>query len=274
VHEGSMPSERADERCRMVSNLSTIGFQFADDSAFQDAMQRLTAEAFERLACDPGDYAIWRSRTSAEIWFHITGDRDAAGVLVDRAVVGLTPFFEGVSDVPIEIVEAVIRPGDNDFEGAFLAWVNPDPELGVGAHQIVFDAVDFAAHCDRQMPFVAQAKLTGFAREISVLASDDQGALARMSSSARSFMSIGLFANADSASPDHVAPSSNALLTARLIEHRVLMNEETNAPFHWLQVQTADATFDILADPELIPAKLVDGALLQIGCLFIGRIVG
>lgn len=258
----------------MVSNLSTIGFHFDDDAAFHKTMQHLTADAFERLACGPGDYAIWRSRTSAEIWFHLTGERDETGALKDNGVVGLTPFFEGLSDVPIEVVEAVIRPGDNEFEGAFLAWVNPDEETGLGAHQIVFDAVDFAAHCDRPMPFQARAKLSGFAREIKIVEPSDKASRARAESTARSFMSIGLFPNMrPTAGGEGEAPSSNALLTGRIIEHTTLSNEATGAQFHWFLVQSADAAFDILADPELVPAGIAVGAIVQIGCLFFGRIV-
>ncbi len=259
----------------MVSNLSTIGFHFDDDAAFQTTMQRLTADSFERLACDPGDYAIWRSRTSAEIWFHITGERDASGALKDSDVVGLTPFFEGLSDVPIEVVETITRAGDNDFEGAFLAWVNPDEETGLGAHQIVFDAVDFAAHCDRPMPFLARAKLSGFARKIEIIKADDKSSQARAESTARSFMSIGLFPNLSPSSNDsNAAPSSNALLTGRVMEYSTLSNEETGEEFHWLLVQSADATFDIVADPAVVPKGMQIGDIVQIGCLFFGRIVG
>jgi hypothetical protein len=259
----------------VVSNLSTIGFEFADDDGFQTTMQRLAGDAFERLACDPGDYAIWRARTSAEIWFHIVGDRDAGGTLHDREVVGFTPFFEGLSDVAIEVVETVIRPGDNDFEGAFLAWVNPDETTGLGAHQIVFDAVDFAAHCDRPLPFLARAKLTGFARQIRLLGSADEVAVARASSNARSFMPLGLFTDRDPHGDDEAQPpSSHALLTGRVVEHSVLKNEETGGSYHWLLVQCADATFDIVADPELVIGDLPAGSIVEIGCLFFGRIVG
>ena len=69
-------------------------------------------------------------------------------------------------------------------------------------------------------------------------------------------------------------PSSNALLTARVVEHTTLTNEVTGAAFHWFLVQTADATFDILADPVLVPPGISAGTLLQVGCLFFGRIVG
>jgi hypothetical protein len=259
----------------VVSNLSTIGFEFDNEEGFQATMQRLAAEAFERLACDPGDYAIWRSRTGAEIWFHITGDRDAGGALTDRDVVGLTPFFEGLSDVSVEIVETVIRSGDNDFEGAFLAWVAPDEATGLGAHQVVFDAVDFAAHCDRPMPFMARAKFTGFARDIKVLGAADASALARAESSARAFMPIGLFAERDPHADGPVKPpSSHALLTGTVVEHSRLQNEETGAPYHWFLVQCADASFDIVADPQLVPNDLAAGVLVQVGCLFFGRLIG
>lgn len=258
----------------MVSNLSTIGFEFADDAGFQAAMQRLAADAFERLACDVGDYAIWRSRTGAEIWFHITGERSGDGTLDDSAVIGLTPFFEGLSDVPVEIVETVIRPTDNDFEGAFLAWVAPDEAVGLGAHQIVFDAVDFAAHCDRPMPFLARAKLVGFARAIRAIDPERGGSAARTASSARGFMPLGLFGNRDPLGDAPLAPpSSNAMVTGRIAEHSRLENEETGAVFHWLLVRTADAAFDIVADDELVVGTFAPGAIVEIDCLFFGRIL-
>ncbi len=258
----------------MVSNLSTIGFEFEDDAAFQTVMQRLASEAFERLACDAGDYAIWRSRTSAEIWFHITGARDAAGALVDKDVIGLTPYFEGLSDVPIEVVDSYVRNGDNEFEGAFLAWVSPDEESGLGAHQIVFDAVDFAAHCDRPMPFLARARLSGFARDIRVLDDEDEEGQARAASRARAFMPLGLFQERDTDDDaDPVAPSSHASLTGRIVEHSRLVNEESGGSFHWLLVQCGEATFDVVADPRLVPDDLTPGTLVQVGCLFFGRIL-
>jgi hypothetical protein len=257
----------------VVSNLSTIGFVFADDQSFTDTMQRLSADAFERLACGPGDYAIWRSRTGAEVWFHVTGTRDDQGQLRDREIIGLTPFFEGLSDVAIEVTEAITRPGESEFEGAFHAWVDPDAETGTGSHQIVFDAVDFAAHCDREMPFLARGKLSGFAREIRVLSADDETAAARADSTARSFMAIGLFTAKGQTGRDS-PPSSNALLTGQVVERAEFVNEETGAPFHWLLVRCADQTFDILADPDVVTDDIPVGAIVEVATLFFGRIIG
>lgn len=257
----------------MVSNLSTIGFAFADDAGFTDTMQRLSSGAFERLACGPGDYAIWRSRTGAEVWFHVTGDRGGDGHLKDHEIIGLTPFFEGLSDVAIEVTEAIARPGENEFEGAFHAWVDPDEETGTGVHPIVFDAVDFAAHCDRQMPFLARAKLAGFARDVRVLTDDDGTASAKAGSTARSFMAIGLFTAKDQ-DGEAAAPSSSALLTGEVIDCSELINEETGAAFRWLLVRCAEQTFDILADPDAINGVVKTGSIVEVATVFFGRIVG
>ena len=270
-----MPTLNSRGFTNVVSNLSTIGFVFADDPAFTDTMQRLSSNAFERLACGPGDYAIWRSRTGVEVWFHVTGNRDGDGHLKDNEIIGLTPFFEGLSDVAVEVTEAHTRPGDNEFEGSFHAWVDPDADTGTGVHPIVFDAVDFAAHCNREMPFLARAKLAGFAREVRVLTDDDANAAARADSTARSFMAIGLFAGKGQTGGAATQPSSNALLTGQVMEHSKLVNEETGAAFHWLLIRCADQTYDILADPAVIvsgdPAV---GSFVEVATVFFGRIVG
>jgi hypothetical protein len=88
-------------------------------------------------------------------------------------------------------------------------------------------------------------------------------------------MPLGLFADRDPLGDDPLPPpSSHAVLTGTVRETSKLQNEETAAPYHWLLVQCADATFDIVADPQLMPADLTAGSMVQIGCLFFGRLVG
>ena len=58
------------------------------------------------------------------------------------------------------------------------------------------------------------------------------------------------------------------------MEYSTLSNEETGEEFHWFLVQSADATFDIVADPAVVPKGVQIGDIVQIGCLFFGRIVG
>ena len=106
----------------MASNLSTIGFIFADEESFRTAMTACASDATVRLACAAGNYGIWRSRTGAEVWFHLGATRRRR----KPKFIGLTPFFEGQSDVALKITGPVARDGDNPFEGALTGWVSPD----------------------------------------------------------------------------------------------------------------------------------------------------
>lgn len=266
----------------MVSNLSTIGFDFHDEGAFRAMMSRLADEADARITTPDGEYAIWRSRTGAEIWFHLATDLGAEG---ERTIVGLTPFFEGKSDIAVEIEQALVRPDDNALEGALTGWVAPD-DMGTGAYPVMFDAVDFAVHKARELPDVWRARVACFARELKAYADADafdaasQGAEAGFA--AQSFIPIGLFEAADaideselgSATPEAAeTPRSTAVLTGRVVEHQRLVNEETGLAFHWLLVESLAATYDILADPEVVEGDITVGGTIEASCLLFGRIL-
>jgi hypothetical protein len=161
----------------MASNLSTIGFVFDDEDGFRSAMMACAEAATVRLPCLSGNYGIWRSRTGAEVWFHLAAAADGT-----TEIFGLTPFFEGQSEVSLKITGAIEREGDSEFEGAMTGWVSPD-QTGEGSYPVVFDAVDFAAHNATAWPAIRRVRLSGFAREMQVFATEDatmQPAVRRM----------------------------------------------------------------------------------------------
>ena len=213
----------------MASNLSSIGFVFADDAVFRDAVERLAGEAAERLACAAGEYAIWRSRTGAELWFHLAPP-DAA--TLEREIVGLTPFFEGRGEVPLTLTQRLQRPGDNAFEGGWSGWVVA-PDSGDYLHPIVFDAVDRAAAADLALPRRVAARITGFARKLDVYASEADYLVAnadRPQPSALAFLPMGLVAAAasDGEASAALTPASTAIITGRVTDHARLRNEAIN----------------------------------------------
>jgi hypothetical protein len=256
----------------VASNLSTIGFVFVDREEFAAAMTRLAGEAREHLGAAGGLYGIWRSRTGAEIWFQLTGEAGEGA----REIVGLTPFFEGVSDVEVRVTERFQRPEDTPFEGAVTAWVSPGEE-GEGAYPIVFDAVDFGAgQGSPDDGALARVRLSGFAREVKAFASPEAYDAAQMAEprlAAQCFIPLGLFSSASSEpeASGSTPPSSSALLTGEVIEHRLLVNEVTGRSFHWMLVDGLDATFDVLADPEVVSGDIVPGGTVEVACLFFGR---
>lgn len=264
----------------MASNLSSIGFHFTNEDEFAEAMSALAGAADDRVACEAGDYIVWRAPTGAELWFHLPlfGNEDVAADLA-----GLNPFFAGDCELTLKITERVSRPDDNEFEGAFTAWVSPDADTGEGSYPLVFEAVDFAAHSERMLPLTCRAKLTGFARELTIHADEDAFAAAQENGgdkvplAPQAFIPIGLFADSMRSEAEKSGggptPSPAALITGRIVKHHELVNGPGGRPYHWLVVESLDATFDIVADPEIVKGEPVEGATVMAACMLFGRLL-
>ena len=91
---------------------------------------------------------------------------------------------------------------------------------------------------------------------------------------AQSFFPVGLFAEADAKSAGkHAVPSSNALINGIVRGHRELVNEFTGQTFHWLEVESLSATYDIVASPGIISGDIIEGGIVQASCWLFGRIL-
>lgn len=269
----------------MASNLSTIGFTFGDDGAFEETMVKLANQAQQRLETSAGDYAIWRSRTGAEIWFHL-GARGAGGETGEsgeRAIIGLAPFYQGASDVRIAATELFQRPGDNVLEGLVHAWVEPD-ESGIGSYPLVFEAVDYAAHAGNDLPAAWRVRLACFCREIAVfdsvealLASDEDTQSPQLAPQA--LLPIGLFGadgegKATPGAGGAEVPEPTVLVRGVVKEHRRHQNEITGHGFHWMLVETYDATLDVVADADLLAREPAAGCAIEAYASVFGRRIG
>ena len=264
----------------MASNLSTIGFIYADEEAFRTAMTRYAADTMLQADFPAGSYGIWRARAGAEIWFHFGKGDDGT-----TEIFGLTPFFEGQSDIQLKITGPISRDGDTPFEGAFTGWVNPGDD-GEGRYPLVFDAVDFALNETSAWPAVRRVRLVGFARDVAAFGGEAAYYAARKTDNgsdspafaAQAFVPAGLFiaaeldaSNGEAEGAFPSAPSSEALLTGRIVEHQHCTNEATGRPFVWLLVESLDATFDIVADPAVITGEIIDGGTIEAAVWLFGR---
>lgn len=262
----------------MASNLETIGLAVGDRAAFEHLVAGLADAAREGLSTPVGDYAIWRSRSGAEVWLHLAPPQQD-GTDTMREIKGLTPFFDGASSIPLNIASRINRPEDNAFEGAYYAWVGADPSKpeATGDYPIVFDAVDFAAFTTQTLPAPARACICGFCRELKAYPDEQSFADAQTTGpgfAAQSFFPVGLFAQAEARNAGNSeAPSSNALINGIVKSHRKLVNDYTNQPFHWLEVESLSATYDILASPSVIEGELIEGGIVQASCWLFGRIL-
>lgn len=266
----------------MASNLSSIGFVFENAEDFQARAIALAAQARERLSCEACEYAIWRSRTGAELWFHLAsteGEADAS------EIIGLTPFFEGQSTVAMRITAAIERPEDNAHEGLLYGWVLSDGQIGGDAYPLVFDAIDFAAHASRPLPAAWNCRITGFCRDLKLHTTSESlpelGEGARIAPQA--FIPLGLFGDgeaetANAASPggdndNETPPEPMALLTGIVRAHKILTNEASRRTFHWMRVESLIATFDLVADPEIVSGTIKEGSIVETIAWLFGRVL-
>lgn len=258
----------------MASNLSTIGFHFANEQQFRETMMACAAEAADVLECPGGHYGLWTSRSGVQVWFHLS--RTQAG---EVEILGLTPFFDGKSDVMLTIRRAIQRPGDNAFEGSLEAVV----DTGHGdAYPLSFDAVDFALSGAQALPAKRRVRLSAFARDIAAYQDEASYYAAAEQTSgpvfaAQCFVPLGMFASEqkeeDAAASEPMQPAL-AYFTGRLVEHNRLVNEKSGHAFDWLMVETLGATFDVVADPQVIRGELLEGATVAVNALLFGRILG
>lgn len=262
----------------MASNLSTIGFQFADEQQFRDCMLACAGEAGDVLQCEPGSYGIWRSRSGAEIWFHLGKSSNG-----EVEIFGLTPFFEGKSEVMLGLRRVLHRAEENAFEGSLEGMVGPHDNGEGGSYPIVFDAVDFAISSAQHLPVKQRVRLSAFAREILGFADEAayyaaQEGQDRPVFAPQSFVPVGLFANEQSEEDPGAlqipVPASSAFFSGRVLEHNSLINETTGRPFAWLLVETLDATLDVLADPDIISGTITEDGIVQVSAVVFGRVLG
>lgn len=254
----------------MASNFDCIGLGVSNEAALGDLVVRLASAAKERLVTDAGEYAIWRSRSGAELWVHL-GPKEG-GDDAEREIIGVTPFFEGRSEVLLNLDEVFRRPDDNSHEGAFQGWVCHDADDDRGAYSLIFDAVDFAAHGNSPLPALRHVRLTGFARAIVV--GDEPGTEGQVPAAERgqkSFCSTGTFTGEPS-SPS-TSGATGAYLTGQVNDFACLVNEATGEQFTWLLVDSWLASFDIVADPGVITGNISVGATVQVDCAMFGRIM-
>ena len=130
-----------------------------------------------------------------------------------REILGITPFFDGSSEISLNITERINRPDDNAFEGAYQAWVGVGEQGAAGGdYPLVFDAVDFAAFGSQNLPATCRARICGFCRELKAFG--DEAAFNDSQSegpgfAAQSFFPVGLFTESENrCRPIHYTPGA------------------------------------------------------------------
>jgi hypothetical protein len=92
----------------------------------------------------------------------------------------------------------------------------------------------------------------------------------------KSFVAAGLLeAKAEDAGDAWASPDAAViLLTGTVIAHERMTNEASGGAFHWLLIESADATtYDIVADPEVVSGTPSVGGTVEVVCQVFGRVI-
>lgn len=235
----------------MASHYSSIGVSVDSEDDLEALVEKAAYNA-EIFSVGSGEYLRWQDASGAALILQV--DRG-------RNLIGAHPHFFGETGLTARVTGRVHRRDQTAMDGAFHAWASPDHlHDQEGAYPFVFDCPE-ALRFDRfRLPCVAEVQLAAFAHEVSVFASDEEHAAAQTEEphfASQSFIPIGLFGDRDE------GPQALALLTGRIRRQSRRVNRLTGSPFCWAEVETYEATIDVVMDPTLLNAEPRSGGVIS-----------
>lgn len=236
----------------MANHYASIGFRIETPADFGGLVEQLAADA-EPIEVRNGRYLRWSSPSGAEIWIQVNGS---------NGIIGAAPHFTGEAELRAELTGRVTRLDDTELDGAFRVIVDPsdEPPIG-GAYPLVFDSPDFFCHESLSLPATLSVQVAAFAHEITVydtVAAYEAAHPGPGKFASRSFVPSGTF---EPGGAPIEPPLAQAIMTGHVRRSGRRANEHSGLPFHWAEVESYSAVFDVVIDPELAAVPPVGGVV-------------
>jgi hypothetical protein len=250
----------------MPSNFSTIGVPIVDSETEYAAWAARAVDEGEVVPVGGGEYRVLSSDAGAQLW---------AAVERRGRVAALTPHFAGEARCQGRLTDRIRREGESSFEGAFDGWALDElpasPEDGSGdITPLLFDAPDALAHSGLRLPALADVQIAGFAhectwhRDLDAFRAAQGGHDVRFAEEA--FAHLDAFADG----PDR---SAMAMLSGRVQDTAIRVNERTGLGFRWALVRTLIGDIDLVADPAVVDGEPAAGGVV-IGSFWLSGRIG
>ncbi len=245
----------------MASHFSSIGIPVNSRDEFQDYFE-MAYNRGEHIRVNKGVYLKWKVDSAIELWGQLNDKSEA---------IGMNPHFFGSTRMNVLIKERVIRPSDDELDGAFYAWTGKSEGDG---YPLVFDTPDICTYDNIKLPQVVVLQLAAFAHDIKGYKSEEEYFNAQegeMKFAVESFIPSGLFKpDGETTTP----PAAQAIFSGRIIDTQKCTNAYTNKVYVWAKVSVLGDEIDVVADPEIIEGEMVNGGILSGLFWLTGRIVG
>lgn len=226
----------------MPNHFTTIGFSVESEDGLLELANEL-AETAESISVAGGTYLHWSDRSGAEMWIQVNRENE---------LIGIAPHFAGPGRVRLRLVERIRREEDSTLDGAFLGWVqSPEDQSQGDGYPLAFDSPQFRKLDPLRLPAIAPVQIAAFAHELSVyptVEAFDASQAEEVRFASQSFIPSGLF------TPDgkRTDPAqSYAIFAGHVKASELKQNSFTDRPFYWALVESLDATFDVVIDPEM-----------------------
>jgi hypothetical protein len=244
--------------------MSTIGLPVARRKDFKRLASRAVSEG-EAVPVDVGEYRVLRSETGAELW---------AGVDRRGKLRALTPHFGGSARTHARMLQRIARADDTIFDGTLDGWAVDGLTAAAGDESrditpLRFDVPDARAHATLRLPAVAEVQIAAFAYESSwtreVAAFKAAQATEELPFADQAFAYLDVF------DEDPERPA-DAMLTGRVVQTEVRVNELTDVGFRWASVVTLIGEIDVVADPAVVAGEPTAGGVVEGTFWLSGRI--
>lgn len=239
----------------MPSQFSSIGFHVASGEDLA-ALATRVADRADTIDAPEGQYLKWAPPSGEQLWLQVKRSGDA---------MGMTPHFEGRSEVHARLEARVARDTHTPLDGTFLAWARSDGhDAPGGEYPFVFDCPDARVHDTLELPASVVLQVAAFAQQLTVHESEavfhDHQASQGTSFASRSFIPSGLVSPAgEPVTP----PESHALMAGHVADAGPRTNGVTGAGYWWALLDTVGGTFDVVVDPAILDAPIRAGNVLS-----------
>lgn len=238
----------------MPSQFTSIGFNVSTGEELA-ALASAVADRAETIDAPEGQYLKWTGEGGEQLWLQVKRSGDA---------MGMTPHFNGMSRVPALLEARVSRQTHTPLDGTYLAWADPASDSPEGRYPFVFDCPDSGTHGELNLPATVLLQVAAFAQRLQVYPSESAYLAAQQAEQTpfpvRSFIPSGLVTpSGEPVSP----PEPHALLSGLIAAAEMRRNTVSGQPFWWALVESLGGTFDVVADPSLVPSSLAAGQVVS-----------
>ncbi len=240
-----------------MSHLSDIGFGFESPNEFLEFVQQVVNTDGNLGFTSPnGHYMLWTKGNGVELWIHADQDKQLNGCGI---------HYRGEGRIRAHITQTFLS-GETPLHGCLYGWLNPSDENNPYSGELPFAAsipnFDFVADPLLRSPVVTLQIAAFVEKELRCYMSDGAYHSVRGRSAAPSEVFEPTWDQGDSPGE----PSAQALCGGRVVSVEMKTNPATDLPFYALLVKTRGGTIDMVADPETLRGRPVEGGIVQANC--------